>query len=317
MITESKLSHPKINVYGQLPVDQTDAAVDESSGMSRRSPVPARRPSGFALLGDPTPEEVHAMSETITCPSGLTGRIRAMLVREERVLGDRKLAKAGGQVDELLAACWEETLEAGPYDFGDKVINWGKVLQGDRFFALLKIRSLTYGAKYAFSVPCQNDACRARIEWELVLNELPCRPLSEESRAAFTAGNRFETVLPDSGKRVWFRLLTGADERKLPQLRRGAGDRLLSAMLAFRVLEVEGVEARDRRKVIEELTMRDADFLVDEFDRVDCGVDTTVEIECPECFASQEVDLPFDRTFFMPAKERTARRRDRSTSFRG
>jgi len=196
------------------------------------------------------------MSEIITCPSGLKGSIRAMLVREERILADRKLAKAGGQVDELLTACWEETLEAGPYDFGDKVIDWGKVLQGDRFFALLRIRSLTYGAKYAFSVPCQNDACRARVEWELDLNELPCRSLSDESRSAFTADNRFETVLPDSGKRVWFRLLTGADERKLPQLKRGAGDRLLSAMLAFRVSEIEGVDARERRKVIEELTMR-------------------------------------------------------------
>ena len=257
------------------------------------------------------------MSEIITCPSGLKGSIRAMLVREERILADRKLAKAGGQVDELLTACWEETLEAGLYDFGDKVIDWGKVLQGDRFFALLKIRALTYGAQYAFSVPCQNDACRARIEWELDLNELPCRPLSDESRAAFTADNRFETVLPDSGKRVWFRLLTGADERRLPQLRRSAGDKLLSAMLAFRVSEIEGVDARERRKVIEELTMRDADFLVDEFDRVDCGVDTAIEIECPECFASQEIDLPFDRTFFMPAKERTARRRDRGSSFLG
>ena len=257
------------------------------------------------------------MSEIITCPSGLTGRIRAMLVREERILADRKLAKAGGQVDELLAACWEETLEAGPYDFGDKVIDWGQVLQGDRFFALLKVRALTYGPQYAFSVPCQNDACRARIEWELDLGELPCRPLSDESRAAFTGGNRFETVLPVSGKRGWFRLVTGADERKLPQLRKGAGDRLLSAMLAFRVVEIEGVEARERRKVIEELTMRDADFLVDEFDRVDCGVDTAIEIECPECFASQEIDLPFDRTFFMPAKERTARRRDRGSSFLG
>jgi hypothetical protein len=88
-------------------------------------------------------------------------------------------------------------------------------------------------------------------------------------------------------------------------------------MLAFRVVEVEGVDAKDRRRFIEDLTMRDADFLVDEFDRVDCGVDTTIEIECPECFATQEVDLPFDRTFFMPGKERTARRRDRSTSFRG
>jgi hypothetical protein len=44
------------------------------------------------------------MSEIITCPSGL---IRAMLVREERVLADHKLAKSGDQVDELLAA-WGE-----------------------------------------------------------------------------------------------------------------------------------------------------------------------------------------------------------------
>ena len=63
--------------------------------------------------------------------------------------------------------------------------------------------------------------------------------------------------------------------------------------------------------------VRDADFLVDEFDRVDCGVDTGIEIECPECFATQEVDLPFDRTFFMPGKERAARRRGRTSSFQG
>ena len=69
------------------------------------------------------------MSHVITCPSGLTGRIRGMKVREERVLADRKLAKSGGQVDALLGACWEETLEAGPYDFGDKDIDWGAVLQ--------------------------------------------------------------------------------------------------------------------------------------------------------------------------------------------
>ena len=63
------------------------------------------------------------MSEIITCPSGLSGRIRGMKVREERVLADRRLAKSGGQVDELLAACWEETLDAGPYDFGEKPID--------------------------------------------------------------------------------------------------------------------------------------------------------------------------------------------------
>lgn len=257
------------------------------------------------------------MSEIIICPSGFSGQIRGMKVREERVLADRRLAKSGGQVDELLAACWEETLDAGPYDFGEKSMDWGVVLQGDRFYVLLQIRALTYGPTYAFAVHCQSEACRARIEWELDLGELPCRALSEESRASLLAGNRFETTLPDAGKRLWFRLLTGADERKLPQLRRNAGDRLLSAMLAFRVLDVEGVEARDKKRFIEDLSMRDADFLVDEFDRVDCGVDTGIEIECPECFATQEVELPFDQTFFMPGKGRTARRRGRTRSFQG
>jgi hypothetical protein len=237
-----------------------------------------------------------------------------MKVREERILADRKLAKSGGQVDELLSACWDETLDAGPYDFGDKAIDWGQVLQGDRFYALLQIRALTYGPEYAFAVTCQSEGCRTRIEWGLDLRELPNRSLSEESRAALADGNRFETVLPNAEKRLWFRLLTGADERRLPQLRRNAGDRLLSAMLALRILEIEGVEARDKKRFIEDLTMRDADFLVDEFDRVDCGVDTTIEVECPECFAVQEVELPFDQTFFMPGKARTARRRGRTSS---
>ncbi|MCP3104523.1 hypothetical protein LZ198_37240 [Myxococcus sp. K15C18031901] len=237
-----------------------------------------------------------------------------MRVREERVLADRKLAKSGGQVDELLSACWEEPLEAGPYAFADGKVDWGQVLQGDRFYALLQVRVLTYGPEYVFSVPCQHAACRARIDWELDLTQLPVRPLSDASRAAFMAGNRFETTLPDAGKPVRFKLMTGEDERRLPQLQRASPEKLLSSVLAYRVLDVDGVEARDKRRFIEDLSLRDADFLVDAFDAVDCGVDTTLEVECPECFARQEVELPFDRGFFLPGTQRTTRRRERSTS---
>ena len=108
------------------------------------------------------------MADVITCPSGLQGRVRGMKVREERVLADRKLAKSGGQVDELLAACWEETLDPGPYALAEGAkLDLGKVLQGDRFFALLMVRALTYGPEYAFGVSCRNDNCRARIDWEI------------------------------------------------------------------------------------------------------------------------------------------------------
>lgn len=59
------------------------------------------------------------MSDTITCPSGLTGRIRGMKVREERILADRKLARRDAQIEQILAACWEETVDPGPYEFGE------------------------------------------------------------------------------------------------------------------------------------------------------------------------------------------------------
>jgi hypothetical protein len=64
------------------------------------------------------------MPTVITCPSGLTGRIRGMKVQEERVLTDTTK------------------------------LDWGKVLKWDQFLALLMIRVQTYGAQYAFGVGC-------------------------------------------------------------------------------------------------------------------------------------------------------------------
>lgn len=54
------------------------------------------------------------MFEISTCSSRLTGRIRGLKVREERILTDRRLAKNVGQMDELLSACRED---AGAFDF--------------------------------------------------------------------------------------------------------------------------------------------------------------------------------------------------------
>ena len=81
------------------------------------------------------------------------------------------------------------------------------------------------------------------------------------------------------------------------------------------VARIAGVTVPDRDEDVavggdaglEELRFRGAG-------RVDCGVDTTIEVECPECFTVQEVELPFDKGFFLPGRDRTARRRARSGS---
>src|SRR5688572_173801 len=100
------------------------------------------------------------MRHEIICPSGLRGTIRGIMVTDERILADEALAKNGRQLDELLKACWLETLDPGPYHFDGSQVEWDKVLRGDRLYALLQIRALTYGADYAFSVRCRNDTCR-------------------------------------------------------------------------------------------------------------------------------------------------------------
>lgn len=44
------------------------------------------------------------MPHCIRCPSGLTGAVRGLTVREERIHADRKLQRSGGIVDGLLRA---------------------------------------------------------------------------------------------------------------------------------------------------------------------------------------------------------------------
>ena len=244
---------------------------------------------------------------TITCPSGLSGTLRGLKAKEERILADHKLAKTGGQIDQLLGACWEATLDPGPYDF-DKLIDWSKVLQGDRFFALLQLRILSYGPEYAFSVPCEHRGCRARIEWELDLRDLPIKPLSDTSRQSFLAGNHFETVLPEAGRSVTFRLLTGGDERRLTTLRKNSGERPITTLLGFRIDSIDGVEPRDKPQFFENLGMADVTYLLSEFDRVDCGVETELEVECPECYGLTRIELPFDKNFFLPTRKSSSPR---------
>lgn len=240
------------------------------------------------------------MTTHIVCPSGLAGEIRGLKGKEGKLLSDRTSARAGATFEKILAGCWLATTDPGIYDFPDGTVDWSKVLVADRFFALLQIRARTFGDDYAFSVQCLSPACRERFEWTLNLQELPVVPLSDAVKAAFKAGNRFETTLPLDGRKVWFRLMTGADEvRAASVLKAGQGGTLLTA-LALRILEIEDVPDHERRKFLDDMEMADAAALLDHFDQADGGVETSIEVECPSCLGVQDVELPFERGFFLP-----------------
>jgi hypothetical protein len=63
------------------------------------------------------------------------------------------------------------------------------------------------------------------------------------------------------------------------------------------------VPESQKRRFLEELDVADAEHLRAAFDEVDCGVETTIEVECPECLGVQDVELPFGPSFFLAPKQ--------------
>lgn len=285
----------------------------------------------------------------IECPSGLKGKVRNLTGKDGRYLSDRQVMQAGATIDYILKNCWVETIDSGPYKTTDSGLDWSKVLQGDRMWALLQIRIATHGEMYPFKAQCANKLCaHRRFEWEIDLEDLPVRELPKHSRLLLEGGeNKFEArvpgteefrqltekekadalmgpmkmngkapkniVIPDTGKKIFFSLPVGADEEKMKKRERerkkkgkqADTNEMLDA-IQMRIIEIEGVEPGKRNEGIteylEELSLADLAALLDRFDDADCGVETTIEIECPECSTIQEVDLPFDSAFFFPRK---------------
>jgi len=246
-----------------------------------------------------------------TLPTGLVLDLRGMKVREQRIFSDRRLAKSGGTIGKLVEDCTDGVLDAGPYTLSaDGTLPWPKVCQGDRFAAALAIRAATYGPHYDFRWHC--DACREQNDWRVnILEDLPKRLLSPEDLETFISTNRFEFGV--AGGVVAFKVAVGADEQVMAQNARRFKDAPISGALMTRIVDVvvdgEPLKPKDRLPWLEDLGMADVLLLIEEMERRDCGVETTIGVECQSCGAEQELDIPFDEGFWLPKKRRSTQGR--------
>lgn len=254
----------------------------------------------------------------ITCPSGLAGEIRGMKGREAQAFVDPALVRSHGSMDQMLANCFLEVSDPGPYALNDKGrISWKDALVGDRFHALMEIRTLTFGADYDFNVKCQS--CEKQYGWELLLSDLERKPLPAESFEKIKAGdNRFTLDLPDDYV-LTFKLSTGVEETQISKLKGGAGStRKLGPVDAIWVQAIAIHEGRGDdakllpgaahgiRKYLEDL---DYSILLDVITGMqdhDCGVDTEIETICEICGWQQWIELPFQRSFFEQRRKKKA-----------
>jgi len=223
-----------------------------------------------------------------------------MKVKDEQLFTDKKLSRQGRVISELLRACWQTTLDPGPYPTPSGVIAFDQLLAADRISLLIQLRAYTFGADYEFQVTCPN--CRNRFGWGIDLDKLESKPVSAAGLEHVRTGEPLLVDLPD-GRKIKVRLLTGRDEEFIAALGVKEENKILLYNLAKRVLEIDGKqEWKDVLAIVEDLEARTADYLWDVFDDLEGGVDTMFNIECPGCAALQTTMLPFEASFFSSRK---------------
>ena len=222
--------------------------------------------------------------------------IRTMTTNEEKFIYSGK-GSIPEKMNTLLLRCCQL-----PQGF-----NPGELLVSDRLFLLIKIRLASFpGIPYSFHVQCENDNCGEQFSHTCDLVELPVEYLDEAKEEPFTVD------LPVCGRQVGFRMLRGKDEtqiysyakrQKLKKNKSKMEDETYTYALARRIVSIDGNEIDQATALTfleNNFVSADSLALKKAIEKEDCGVNTDLAVECPECGFLFEKDMPFTKEFLRP-----------------
>ena len=219
--------------------------------------------------------------------------VREITGHEEDMLASKNIPSAQ-KVTNLLRGCVKRlgTIE-DPHRLARMV---RELTMGDRVFLVFAIRRVTLGDELPVRERCPDCKVKTLFMVDLA-EELQPKPMPDPYKRVY------DVELP-SGIEARFRVSSGEDEGKMAKLQqRKQADDALSHAIMMR-LELLGGE-KPTLKMVKSLGMRDRLFIRDEYQRVEGGVDTTLELECPACGNEWEKDLDLSASsFFFPGGQR-------------
>jgi predicted RNA-binding Zn-ribbon protein involved in translation (DUF1610 family) len=166
---------------------------------------------------------------------------------------------------------------------------------GDRVFLLFAIRRVTLGDEMPVRETCPECGVKSLFVIDLG-NDLTTKPMDDPRKRIF------DVALP-SGKSARFRVATGADERNVAKIVKRQREDALSQSLLMRLELLDGVQPTVAS--VRALGLRDRQFLRDQFDVAEGGVDTTLEFACPSCGNEWKGELDLKGSaFFFPGGRR-------------
>lgn len=223
--------------------------------------------------------------------------IKAMTAAEEDILSSRALIKKGTVVDTLIRSC-----------LLNKSVDPDSLLLGDKNAILVGIRIGGFGGEYTIKTSCPE--CDKTFVHVFDLSKLEIREL--DSAPSVPNQNIFDFVLPKSGAKVTFKLLTSGDEsdiskgqearrkmqknNKFAEVETNVTDKLIYCLTSY-----DG--EKDRSKIaskVKKMPALDAKKLIDHINKISPDIRMVQEVSCPHCDAVEIHDVPMGIEFFWP-----------------
>ena len=244
-------------------------------------------------------EIIELPSKGVLYPEGhplSEGKIemKYMTAKEEDILTSQNLIKQGVVIDKLL-----QSMIVSPIKLNDLVV-------GDKNGIMVAARILGYGKDYPIEVTC--PACGEKTKMNVDLTKLPSKSVETNT---MIAPNVFEFTLPQSKRKVTYKILTSGDDKRIENeldslkksLKKDGIDKELTTRLKHLILSVDGNtdKAYITHFVDNELFAMDSRALRSEVTRVSPNQLFEIEFECDHC-AHIEEDMSFriDTNFFWP-----------------
>lgn len=219
--------------------------------------------------------------------------IRPMTGEEEQILATPRFVKKGQAINMIFRKCIKENYR--PEDF----------LTIDRTYLLIYLRGISYSPNYEVEVKCQS--CDKKFATTINLDAL------FKENCPDNYGPILNDVFPTSKLPFSYRLSTGDDEQAISEYReqrsRQYGDSAIDDTLIYRTAsllnEIDGISTKmEIQTLLKNLPINDVSYARNCINEPPFGVDTNVEISCPNCLEDFEVDLPMEANFFFPRRKK-------------
>ena len=184
----------------------------------------------------------------------------------------------------------------------DKSLDAEEMLEEDKIAVLLRARATGYGEEYRANIFC--DKCNTVGKFVFDLSKSKIIEASDKEIKYDDSSNSFELQLPVSKLSIKIRNLNDKDLKSIKEEKQKKEDlgldfNMTIAKLSRMVISAQDVEDRGMiAKLFEVLPAADAKTVLNFFDSVYPRISTEQEVECPNCGAHSEKEVPLSWAFF-------------------